>query len=68
MPITCKKVGLICAAAATAAVFCAMPVSVQRSTATGIALSVDKAHAVVVVHRRPVVVGRRAVVVHRRIR
>jgi hypothetical protein len=38
-----KKVGFICAAAAAAAVFCAMPISVERSAISGVVLSVDQA-------------------------
>jgi len=40
-----KKVGVICAATAAAAVLCAMPISVERSAISGIVLSVDKAQA-----------------------
>ncbi len=42
-----KKAGLICAAAAAGAVLCTMPVSIERSETSGIALSVDQARAVV---------------------
>jgi hypothetical protein len=40
-----KKVGFICAVAAAAAVFCAMPISVERSAISGVVLSVDQAQA-----------------------
>jgi hypothetical protein len=40
-----KKVGFICAAAAAAAVFCAMPISVERSAISRVVLSVDQAQA-----------------------
>ncbi len=40
-----KKVPLICAAAAIAAVVCAMPISVERSATSGIVLSIDQAQA-----------------------
>ena len=47
MTTTYKKVGLICAAAATAAVLSAMPISIERSatTTSGIVLSVNQAKA-----------------------
>ena len=40
-----KKVGLICAAAATAAVLSAIPISVERSATSGIVVSVGQAQA-----------------------
>ena len=40
-----QKAALICVAAATGAVLSAMPVSVERSANSGIALSVDQAQA-----------------------
>jgi hypothetical protein len=40
-----KKVGLICAATATAAVLSAMPISVERSATSGIVVSVGQAQA-----------------------
>ncbi|MFZ0147014.1 MAG: hypothetical protein WAM72_01475, partial [Xanthobacteraceae bacterium] len=40
-----KKVGLICAAAATAAVLSALPISVERSATSGIVMSVGQAQA-----------------------
>ena len=47
MTTTYKKAGLICAAAATAAVLSAMPVTIERSatTTSGIVLSVNQAKA-----------------------
>ena len=51
-----KKVGLICAAAATAAVLSAIPISVERSATSGIAVSVGQAQAYYGHYRR---VGRR---------
>ncbi len=41
----CKKLGLICGAAATAVVLCAIPISVEVSATSGIAVSVDQAQA-----------------------
>jgi hypothetical protein len=40
-----KKVWLICAAAATAAVLSAMPISVERSATSGLVVSVGQAQA-----------------------
>jgi len=40
-----KKAGLICASAAAAVLFCATPISVNTSSVSGIALSVDQARA-----------------------
>jgi hypothetical protein len=40
-----KKVGLICAAAATAAVLSAVPISVERSATSHIVVSVSQAQA-----------------------
>jgi hypothetical protein len=45
MAIFYKKAALFCVAAATGAVLCAMPVSVERSATSGIVLSVDQAQA-----------------------
>jgi hypothetical protein len=45
MPTFYKKAGLIGAIVATAAVFCAMPVSLKHSTTSGVMLSVDQAKA-----------------------
>jgi hypothetical protein len=45
MSIIYKKVWFICAAAAAAAVLCAMPISVERSAISGIVLSIDQAQA-----------------------
>ena len=47
-----RKVGLICAAAATAAVLSAMPISVERSATSGIVVSVGQAQAYYGHHRR----------------
>jgi hypothetical protein len=40
-----KKTGLICAAMVTAAVLSAMPISLERSATSGIAVSVNQAQA-----------------------
>ena len=40
-----KKVGLICAVVASAAVFCAMPISLKHSATSGVVVSVDQAKA-----------------------
>jgi hypothetical protein len=40
-----KKAGLICAVAAGVTMFCAMPISVERSAISGVVLSVDEAQA-----------------------
>jgi hypothetical protein len=47
-----KKAGLICAVVATAAVFSAMPISLQRSAESGVVVSVDQAKAYYGHHRR----------------
>jgi hypothetical protein len=43
--IMSKKVGLICLAVATAAVLCAVPISLNRSATSGIVVSVGQAQA-----------------------
>jgi hypothetical protein len=45
MSTLCKKAALICAVVATAAVFCAMPISLERSAKSGIVVSVGQAQA-----------------------
>jgi len=40
-----KKAGLICAAVATAAVLCIVPISLKRSATSGIVVSVGQAQA-----------------------
>src|SRR5579859_7769060 len=45
MFVISKKAGLVCAATAAAALFCATPISVKTSSVSGIALSVDQARA-----------------------
>jgi hypothetical protein len=40
-----KKAGLICAVVASAAVFCAMPISLKHSATSGVVVSVDQAKA-----------------------
>jgi len=40
-----RTAGLICASAAAAALFCAMPISVKTSAVSGVTLSVDQARA-----------------------
>ena len=40
-----KKTALTCATAAAGIVFCAMPISVERSATSGIVLSIDQAQA-----------------------
>jgi hypothetical protein len=47
-----KKAGLICAAAVTAAVLSAMPVSIERSATSDVALSVSQAQAAYGHYRR----------------
>ncbi len=40
-----KKAGLLCAVAAGVTMLCALPITLQHSPTTGIALSVDQAQA-----------------------
>lgn len=42
-----KKAALMFAAAATGALICVMPISIERSATTGFTLSIDKAQAVI---------------------